>query len=376
MDYYEELGVSRGASANEIRKAHRTLSKLLHPDQQTDSALREAAEIQMRRINVIVDTLLDPVRRRLYDESILAPATRELTLPPRVVVRLRGNFGFVRYITIVASGLLVTLGAVWYFAGDMIRLQPAEQAQSEVRPAGMAAQAAPQPRPELTVRPAKARRSGEAARVLPEKKAAPPATTAELDDPPHPRWVRPNPQSDDPDTTSQENSPAPMFNPASTRSGQAGQPSAPASPAALAAAAAPKALERPSGGPLRIGERFDGLWVYASAALKPTHSHAVLYTPEYIELEIRSDSQVLHGKYTSRYTVPDRAVSPLVAFSFQGSAGAPNEYQWRAPDGTTGVIDLKLLGPESMEVNWRVAQFGSRIGLGAGTAVLIRKIEQ
>src|SRR5450759_2658735 len=70
MTWYEELGLTPAARDEDIRKAHRTLSKLLHPDHQTDAAVRGAADIQMRRLNVIVDTLLDPERRRDYDESL------------------------------------------------------------------------------------------------------------------------------------------------------------------------------------------------------------------------------------------------------------------------------------------------------------------
>ncbi len=64
MNYYEELGLTPTASADDIRKAHRIISRLLHPDQQSEECLRQAAELQMRRVNAIVDMLLDPRQRR------------------------------------------------------------------------------------------------------------------------------------------------------------------------------------------------------------------------------------------------------------------------------------------------------------------------
>ena len=69
MTHYEELGLDPSASGEDIRKAHRSLSRLLDPDQYRDPGLRQLAEIQMRRMNAIVDDLLDPVRRKAYDES-------------------------------------------------------------------------------------------------------------------------------------------------------------------------------------------------------------------------------------------------------------------------------------------------------------------
>src|SRR5262245_36962403 len=74
MTYYEELGVSQDATADEIRTAYRSLAKLLHPDHQQDEEVRRAAERQMRRLNEMVAILTDDRARMIYDQSLASSA--------------------------------------------------------------------------------------------------------------------------------------------------------------------------------------------------------------------------------------------------------------------------------------------------------------
>src|ERR1017187_7062414 len=60
MNYYEELGLPNTASAEEVRRAYRSLARLLHPDQQPDETLRRLAGAQMTRLKQILETLTEP----------------------------------------------------------------------------------------------------------------------------------------------------------------------------------------------------------------------------------------------------------------------------------------------------------------------------
>jgi molecular chaperone DnaJ len=63
-DFYHTLGVARGASELEIKKAYRKLAMACHPDRNNGS---KEAEEKFKAITEAYDVLRDPDKRRLYD---------------------------------------------------------------------------------------------------------------------------------------------------------------------------------------------------------------------------------------------------------------------------------------------------------------------
>ena len=64
-DLYDILGVSRSASAEEIKKAYRRLAKKHHPDVNPGN---KQAEEKFKEVTAAFEVLSDPKRRALYDE--------------------------------------------------------------------------------------------------------------------------------------------------------------------------------------------------------------------------------------------------------------------------------------------------------------------
>lgn len=63
-DYYKILGVERGASADDIRKAFRKLARQYHPDVARN---KKEAEEKFKEINEANEVLSDPEKRKKYD---------------------------------------------------------------------------------------------------------------------------------------------------------------------------------------------------------------------------------------------------------------------------------------------------------------------
>lgn len=65
-DYYKVLGISKDASAEEVKKAFRKIARANHPDQNPDNA---AAEKRFKEASEANSVLSDPKKRKEYDDA-------------------------------------------------------------------------------------------------------------------------------------------------------------------------------------------------------------------------------------------------------------------------------------------------------------------
>jgi curved DNA-binding protein CbpA len=348
MTYYEELGVTPKASQEEIRRAFRNASRLLHPDLQQDPGLRQLAEMQMRRLNEVVETLCDEARRAEYDANAegrwrVAPPVRKLPLstPGRIPLAA------------ILAGLL--LGCLLMLCWSIIATPPREIASSGSNVVAGAPPPAPSSKAALPQKNSPARSpSGYSTYAQPAPYANPlpgPATANEV----APALNNPPPLAATPES------------PVHSRSGADSHSTKFSEPAATSTGAAVSSMQTAS-----RASSLAGIWLYVPDPTdRPERGE---YQAEYIELRIQERGGQLLGSFRSRYRIPDRPINPSVSFRFQGPVEA-TQFQWEGPGGATGTVKLKLKSQLSLDADWQAQAVGSQLGLAAGVATLIRRME-
>ena len=66
-DYYQILGLSKSASADDIKKAFRRLARQVHPDLHS-GAKKSEMEKKFKELNAAHEVLSDPDKRKKYDQ--------------------------------------------------------------------------------------------------------------------------------------------------------------------------------------------------------------------------------------------------------------------------------------------------------------------
>jgi hypothetical protein len=377
MDFYEELGLKRTASLQEIRQAYKVLARLVHPDGKEDEQVREMAQRQMQRLNEILAILTDERARRYYDATLMGAAIESSHLTPaRPPESLSGNVtvrtlrserrrqpwggrlrnwasqlpgwaqATVRHSYWIALAMVFAILGVWYLAEDS---KNPSHAGSVPEVTGSS--------PDLpqTARAASAKGArGTNRNPLTESAASSGQSAANAETAAVPPLPIQAPEPATAPETTVETAPehlseAALIEPSNSQ------------PIVTAAA---QTVPHPA---------FAGNWLYAP---DPAETVAAgTYPATYVELLLAENQGQLSGKYRAHYRIADRAVSPELSFQIQGptSGGRSAHLRWTSEDGAKGEMEMSLTGPNLMSVSWWSTSLGRYTAVASGTAKLVRQ---
>lgn len=325
MTHYEELGVSPDAPAEEIRRAFRRTSRLLHPDLQSAPELRKAAEVQMRRLNEIVEMLCQPESRAAYDRS-LSTMSVSLAAPTHGIPTVPSSHTV--HPSLIAG---LAFGALGMFCWNIISsaptvIEPVERVSSvPITP----------PTQATATRRVPIRGSSKALPAPPSESPTNVSPLSPVSSPSFSAAIQPLPES-----------------------------SEPAIPASNSESASASLSTSPA-----PSKPLEGVWLLfrdPNEKLGPGD-----FPAEFIELRLQQNGEKFSGVYRSRYRIPDRVSSPEVNFRFEGTIHA-QEFHWSGRGGSQGKVRITLNGANTMNLEW-VAE--SRIPgslLSEGSAKLVR----
>lgn len=360
MDYYEELGLSPQATPEEIRQAYRRLARLLHPDRLQDPELRRLADCQMKRLNAVYAVLSDPDKRRAYDLERERGRATASAIEPAIAVGWSSRVAFRRNAPWVVAALAASV-AIWGWLARHPGMQPVRHGIAgpgrEIVPVGAIEPAPAPPRTGRNPPPAPAGRRESFPRATPpsdelerlrqalaDAEAQRDAALAQLS-----RLTQ---------------SSRPVLSPEEEALGASAEPALPAPPATSPG-------ETGSSDSASFPSGLAGAWSYIPQTAD--FASRDMYPPEYIDLVITEQQGFLRGRYWGRYRVPDRAISPEVFFRFEGELNEEGVYRWVGRGGARGEVRLRLISPEALQVVWLASELGRQMGLGSGTAVLVRQ---
>ena len=367
MDHYEELGLERTASPEEIRRAYKRLVRLLHPDHCSDDSVRPLADLQMKRLNGVLRVLTNPAEREIYDRAVFGGPSPQVSLqgfppvlPPPRPIHTPPWFWPVAG----AAALLVLIAMLTYTPPSaphlvaaleqptpMYREVPEKQAGQGPRAGGRVMARSPDP-VHVTTNPGRERSPATEPGASPPT-ASPPA--AWDDAPALAETSHPSPSREQPVSLEQ---------PISRE-----QPLSRDEPVGNGLPAVPGVEP----GHIPRVPPLSGVWLLLPS---PRSKADGLYPPEYIELRLTEESGILHGRYSARYQIPDQAISPVVSFQFEGRAGPDRaSLPWSGAGGARGEVRLRLVTSGTLEVSWVANQLSGDLGLISGTATLVRKLD-